>query len=261
MTWRLPGPWLALTTLGLFGAGVAAAHRGEGGVGENDAPGAGPAAVVNPPKNEPPRLDPELATALYRVGLQPENLTAAGVPSTLADDVVIGVKIWLAQNTKALGDADQAFFDAITKRDQLVRLVQSGLASPDEIADCQVAKTDFDTKDLARKALLDVVFDAGTAPIVSEQKTLLSRFRVNQAAWSVPLEYMVLDRPQEEWVQVRQALANERISARYGEDPDPDDQAYLATVRADPAVSTAKVNLDTNLAAVKAAWEQAAAAD
>ena len=256
---------MALVLVGIFGggvtAGIVASPSGEGDRSSDSAPPgpAVPAAVPAPPGNEPPRLDPELATALYRVGLQPENLTASGVASGVTDDVVVGVKTWLGQNTRALGDADQAYFDAITKRDQLVRLVQSGLASPEQIAECQVAKTDFDTKDAARKALLDTVFNAGTAPLLSGQKTQLARLRVNQSAWNVPLEYLVLDRTQEDWVHVRQALANERISARYGEDPDPDDQAYLATVRADPTVSTAKVNLDTNLGAVKAAWEQAAA--
>jgi hypothetical protein len=256
MTWVL---------VALFGGGItatiAAPHVGDTG-DKNDTARAVPAGPAMPPPGGDKKrieLDPELATALYRVGLQPENLTAGGVTVELVDDVVIGVKTWVAQSLADLTQADEAYFLTISNRNRLIRLVRSGLATPEEIVACQQAIADFDAADAARKALLDQVFSAGSAALTQEVIAALARVRVNQAVWNVPLEYLVVDRRQEEWVRVRSALANERISAKYGEAPDADDQTYLATARSDATVAAAKANLDTNLGAVRAAWEQAAA--
>ena len=243
----------------LLAGGVTAtiAARHESGVGDND-----PKPVALPVgDSEPPRLDPELVTALYRVDLRPENLAIASVPASLADDIVLAVKDWLEQQPNALLTADQRYFDAITNRDRLVRLVVSGQASEQEIIDCQLAKAEFDTADLARKATLDSVFNAGALVVSPEANTLLSRVRANEAAWDGPTEYFVVDRSQVDWVHLSDALANERIAFNRNEPPDPDEQAFLSVARADPVYAAAKTSHDTTLAAVKAAWEAAAAED
>jgi hypothetical protein len=72
------------------------------------------------------------------------------------------------------------------------------------------------------------------------------------------LQYLVKARSEADWVALRDALDNERVSLKLGEDPDQASQALLATVRADPAIAAAKTNLDTKLGAVTAAWEAAA---
>jgi hypothetical protein len=206
------------------------------------------------------QLDTGLVTALYRVGLQPSHLTAGGVSANDTTSVVAAVKTWLSNNPSALSDADTRMFNAVTNRDKLVRKVVSGLASEDEVAQCQSAKTEFTNADAARNATLSAAFDAGTAGLTSDQKTLLSRIQVNSLAWELPLELCAVDRTEADWVHVRDALTNERISAKLGVDPDADDQSYLSTVRSDSTVSTAKSNLDTHLGDVQSAWETAAAA-
>jgi hypothetical protein len=206
------------------------------------------------------RLDPELATALYRVGLQPERLAAAGVEAAITDDLVVNVKTWLAEHPADLSQADDALFQATKTRDELVRKVRSGLASPDEIEACSNAAAAYISANAARTAKLEAIFNAGTQMLTSEQAILLNRLQTNAQAWNIPLEYLVLERTQEEWVRTRAALANEKISAKYGEDPDDEDQAHLATVRALNEVVAAKVSLDTNLGTITDAWEEAAAA-
>jgi hypothetical protein len=208
--------------------------------------------------SEPIQLDPVLGPMLIRAGLAPENLAAAGVSSALADDVVIAVETWLGQNASTLSNSDARCFAAVTDRDALVRKVRSGLASGQEVADCPAACSEHDAAIAERTQILDTIRAAGCDVVTVEIENRLARLRVNAAAWNIPPEYLVTDRTQEEWVALRAALANERISAKYGEDPDPADQVLLATVRAEQEVATAKVNLDTNLAAVKAAWEEAA---
>ncbi len=265
---RMRSTWLLVPVLG-GGAALAAVRSGAGDRGDSDAIPV-VAAAAKPAKPEATnktdakqkiRLDPELATALYRVGLQPERLAATGVEAAVTDDVVLNVKSWIAEHPTSLREADDALFEATKARDALIRKVQSGLASRDEVAACQVAKADYDRVAAERAAKLKGVFDAGTRSLAKDQVDLVSRVHTNEAAWNVPLEYLVVDRTQEEWVHLRAALANEKISAKYGEDPDADDQAHLAEVRANQSVATARVNLETKLGEITAVWEAAAAAD
>ena len=67
----------------------------------------------------------------------------------------------------------------------------------------------------------------------------------------------MVDRTEVQWVQLRDYLANERIAEKLGEEPDANAQAALAQIRNNLAVSTAKANLDANLAVVELAWAQA----
>jgi hypothetical protein len=205
------------------------------------------------------QLDQDLVTALYRVGMQPENLAAGGVSANDTTTVVGNVKTWLGQNSTALADADTRMFNAVTNRDKLVRKVVSGLASQDEVAQCQTAKTEFTNATSNRQSVLDACFAAGAASLTSDQATLLSKMRVNQPTWELPLELCVVDRAEADWVHIGDALSNERVSAKEGVDPDPDEQSYLSNVRADTTVSTAKSNLDAHLGDVRTAWETAAA--
>lgn len=57
----------------------------------------------------------------------------------------------------------------------------------------------------------------------------------------MPVEFLLLERPVQEWVALRNALAHERITAEFGE----------------PPVSTAKAEHEANLDAVTAAWRAA----
>jgi len=268
----------ALLLLPVVVGGVAFATvgsgAGEGGASSDAAPpvvaakaaknpGAANAAAPDAeasPERKKIRLDPELATALYRVGLQPERLAAAGVDATITDDLVVSVKSWLAEHPTALSQADEALFQATKTRDRLVRKVRSGLASQEEVAACQAVLADSDAAAAVRSVQLAAIFNAGTQGLALEQINLLARIHANQLAWELPLEYCVVDRTQQEWVDLRDALSNERISAKLGEEADTDLQALLGTVRASNEVAAAKVCLDTTLGAVKTAWEEAAAA-
>lgn len=264
--------WLLLPVV-VGGVAFATVRAATGNPGESDA--APPVAAAKAPRPAHPaaasdaeaaherkkiRLDPELATALYRVGLQPERLAAAGVGAAVTDDLVVNVKVWLAEHPADLSQADEALFQATKTRDELFRKVRSGLASQEEIEACSNAAAAYNSAAAARTAKLQTIFNEGTRVLTSEQAILLNRLQTNTQAWNIPLEYLVLEKTQEEWVRLRAALANEKISAKYGEDPDGDDQAHLATVRALNEVVTAKVNLDTKLGAITDAWEEAAAA-
>src|SRR5262245_52337918 len=70
--------------------------------------------------------------------------------------------------------------------------------------------------------------------------------------WSLTVE-----RSESQWVDLREALANERISAADGVDPDANAHALLTQLRADPTVNAAASNLNANLIAVSASFNTA----
>jgi len=230
--------------------------------GDNDAApaGVGGAKAANAPaKKKPPTLDANLVTALYRAGLQPENLAAAGVSAESTTTIVGNVKTWLSQNASTLASADSRLGSAVPAKESLWRKVQSGLGSQGDVTALDAAVTEFNAALAGQASTVNAMFDAGTASLSSETKATLVLERTSQLAWSLPMTYLVKDRTQADWVALRDALDNERVSAKLGEDPDQAAQALLATVRADSTIATAKTNLDTKLGAVTAAWEAAAA--
>jgi hypothetical protein len=77
------------------------------------------------------------------------------------------------------------------------------------------------------------------------------------AAHELPVEFLVKERSEAEWVAIRKALNNERICAKYGDDPDPAKQAALSTWKSDAAVAAAKSACTTGLASVQDAWNAA----
>jgi len=104
--------------------------------GGNDAApaGVGGAKAANAPaKKKPPTLDANLVTALYRAGLQPEDLAAAGVSAESTTTLVGNVRTWLAQNASTLSNADSRLGSAVPAKESLWRKVQSGLASHDDV--------------------------------------------------------------------------------------------------------------------------------
>ncbi|MEW6743198.1 MAG: hypothetical protein AB1486_10615 [Planctomycetota bacterium] len=201
----------------------------------------------------------DLGTALSRVALCPEELTAAGVSAGAVADVVAGVADYLSAYPTALAQADQDCFSAKNDADRLSRLVQSGLASPSEVTAWQQALADLASAESAGQAVLDGLFACGTAGLTSTQQEILGRLHDNGAAWELPLEFLVIDRSQAEWLRLRAALSNQHIAPKQGEDPDAADQSYLSDCRSDDAVAAAITRLDRNLAGVRAVWEDAVA--
>jgi hypothetical protein len=243
-----PAPWDR-------GSGNDSAPAGVGGVGGAK----NPLAAAKPgEKKKPPTLDANLVTALYRAGLQPENLAAAGVSAESTTTLVGNVKTWLAQNASTLTSADSRLVSAVPAKEVLWRKVQSGLGSHDDVTALDAAVTEYNAALAGQASTVSAMFEAGAASLSSETKAALVLERTSQLAWGLPLQYLVKDRSEADWVALRDALDNERVSLKLGEDPDPTAQALLATVRADPAIAAAKTNLDTKLGAVTAAWEAAA---
>lgn len=206
-------------------------------------------------------VNTDLTTALVRVGLSPESLCAAGVVvSQDVSAVVDAAETYFLAHPTAIATADADYASAKATFDRLERLVKSGLGTQADVTALRQAESALASATSARSNAVDALFNAGIAGLSQARKDLLSRQRTNAASFGVSSarEFLVVSRSQTDWVRLREALANEKISARYEEDPDATDQALLATCRADSSVADARTNLNTKLTSVKDAWLAAA---
>lgn len=191
---------------------------------------------------------------LIRAGLDSESLAAVGVasddiPSTLAE----AVDVWVADPDR-LPDADAAYASARRSVDSLRRLVRSGRGSEQDVADLASAKQDLEDAQDERQAALDAMRAAAAESMSSSKATLLECAYQNRRWDFAPVWLRVKDRSQADWVKLRDALTNEKVADRYGDDPDATLQSFLSSCRSDADAATCKVNYEGSLTAVEAAW-------
>jgi hypothetical protein len=193
---------------------------------------------------------------LIRCGLDAEALAAAGLTSNEVTAVVTAMTTAIGEAPDALVDADAAMASARVAADALTRNVASGLATDQEIANLASAKTTLANAESARATVLNGLFDDATAGLAAGKKATLATIRANRGQ-ELPVEFLAKSRDHTEWHALRQALSNERICAKIGDEPDQSMQSALATWRAEEACAAAKSAFDTNGDAVKTAWDSA----
>lgn len=197
----------------------------------------------------------ELEVSLLRARLGPEALTAAVLSVSNATAVVGDLRTYMTNNPSVLDSADASYASAKQSVDQLRRMIQSGLGTAEDVTAYNVAKVQLSLAKTQRQSVLDDLFTAGTATLSQAQRDTLTAIRGN-SDWDRPTEFLVTNHTEADWVELRDCLANERIAAAEGEDPDAGAQTILTAYRNDASVSSAKANLDANLGVVTAAWEQ-----
>ncbi len=197
-----------------------------------------------------------LDVALTRAGLDPRTLAAAGVSGAQVSALTAAAAAHIAQAPDALRSADQAYAQARVEHDALERKVASGLASSGEIASLASARAALDSARALRVSRLSALYEAGASVLSSEQRTRLSTLRAN-AGKPGPIEFKAVERTEAEWLSLRKALANERISAQCGDQPHAGCQSLLSSARSNASVAAAKSACDTNLAAIQSAWSTA----
>lgn len=197
-----------------------------------------------------------LTGALIRAGLTATALTAAGLSSGLATGVVNDVDAYMTNNPGVLSAADAAYASVRAEHDRLQRLVQSGVYAEGDLASYATAANSLSAAHAQRQTVLNNIWAAGTADLSETQAEILAKIRAN-SGWEVPIEFQTIDRTEAQWVALREALANERISAERSESADADAQTLLTQARSVSTVSTALASLSANLASIEATWNGA----
>lgn len=194
--------------------------------------------------------------ALLRAGVSPKALAAVGAPTQGLFGLVEAAQTHFTTNAATLTAADAGYATAKRESDRLRRLIESGKGTQEDVADYQTQSAALAAATAQQDSALNALFEATTAALTSEQRASLRRIHAART-WGLPTEFLVVERSQQAWVELRSALANERFAAKYHETSDPAAQAVLASARSDAAVAAAATGIETNLAYVTASWTSA----
>lgn len=200
-----------------------------------------------------------LADALQRSNLGPEEFAAAGFDVEQVENALSDTWTYLVQHEFDLSNADDNLRSAAENYQRLKRLVHTRQATEQEETEFEQAETAYENALAARQAALDAIFSAGIADVAqSPEAQLISTIRANHK-WRTPWEFLVIDREERSWVDLREALAAERIAIANNEEVDPGAAALLAQERQNPTVAAAITSLSENLDEITQAWNEAVA--
>ena len=203
-----------------------------------------------------PVVEGELETTLIRLSLDPEPLAAAGLSTGEVGELVADVAATDAFQNGDLAEADAAYADARRDADALGRLVKSGQASAQEVTDYQTALSTLATAESSRASVLDGLFTAGIADLSQGKKDLLATIRSNRS-WRLLTHFLVIERSEAQWLELRAALDHERVCDEMGDTMDAGIVTLLANARAQTDVANAKSALDSSLSTIQSAWDAA----
>ena len=198
---------------------------------------------------------------LTRAGLDPAALAASGVAPGGVSAVLQAAADELNAHPGTLPTADASYAAARIESDRLRTQIQSGQASQEEIGSYQTQMANLSSATSARASALDAVFAAATASLTAPQRAALTQIRANRAvdhSRDFPIEFLVIERTEAQWVALRDALANEKLAIKYPDLLSEAAQSSLATWRSEPSVAAARTSFVANLTAVTASWNTAA---
>jgi hypothetical protein len=202
-------------------------------------------------------LPTDFQSKLIMASLDPRSLAAAGVAQQSVLSTLQAAADRMNAAPSALEISETSGAAARVAADALARKIQSGKASQEEIASYPAAKTAFESAVAARQSVLDGYFSDAIASLSVNQRVALANIRENKS-WELPVEYLVVNRSEADWIALRDALANERIAVDLPETLSESAQALLTTVRADQTVAAARTNIQSALPAITSAWNTAA---
>ncbi|MGE0367175.1 MAG: hypothetical protein AB7Q00_15715 [Phycisphaerales bacterium] len=202
--------------------------------------------MPRPEETPPIGLATTVQAAAIRVGLGPEALVAAGVNGGALDQLFTNLAEHMLEHQAELGNADRAVDTA--------RAATKAAQGAEAIAQAEAA---LESAIAARSTVLEAVRVAATANLAEGQRAAILTIRGNRSR-GVPPEYAVTSRTPQEWVRLRNALADERIAQAKGEDVADSVQTLLSSVRAESAIAAARTNVANAGQNVRTTWTNAA---
>ena len=205
------------------------------------------------PPPPPPHVDNITAlVTLRRAGVSPEFLAAIGVTGQGATTIRGRVDATVADQGANLQAADAALVSARQTLAALqTQLHTTANVDPAALAAAQAAVTSAIAS--RQSALQAVQSELLAQDLTADQLATLAALARNNAHHKLPIQYLVVDRSDAQWIDLRDALAAIAIAARDGTTPNDHATQTAAAADADPAVAAAAANLASLLAAVDAA--------
>jgi hypothetical protein len=197
-----------------------------------------------------------LAAALVQTGLDPTSLAAAGVDANATTALVARAREHLNSNQGSFEAAQEGLRLAEAQVQALEHLAQTGAATREQASALPSAYGSRASAAATHASALSAFKAAATAGLTGQQRAALDQLWANRS-WEVPAKYRLVDRTTEQWITLRDAVSHVRIAERRSETADPTLRQVVLDADANEAVAAAASSMTSNLAAVRAAWQQA----
>lgn len=198
----------------------------------------------------------EVAATLGRLGLTPNTLAAAGLTSEQVSVFTAAAAGHVRDNITNYRVAKESEAQAKNQADRLERRIRSGRGTAEDVTALAAARASASTARSQQQAVLDAALAEGAQEVTGPVMAKVNVFRIHKLAWDVPERYLGDERSESQWIELRDALANETIALRHNQEPDPTAQQVLQAARATVNSVAAVSNLQ-NLAELTAAWRTA----
>lgn len=188
------------------------------------------------------------------LGLSPDALAAAGLNAGQAAQINANLQEHFDGEGAGLQRVIDTWGAAHRDADMARRAVQSGKGTVDDLT----AKNATLATTLSNKtSAINAAFAAALGQTDNAIIEKLARIKANRPM-NVPVQYLLTDRTEEEWRQLRDALSHkkQRDADTPPRESDPDAVAIISNANAEPATVAAAAGVASNLAGILAAMTQ-----
>ncbi|MBX3322246.1 MAG: hypothetical protein KF757_04575 [Phycisphaeraceae bacterium] len=200
----------------------------------------------------------DLGVLLHRLGLEPENLAAAGVQPNQVATLMQEAGEALAEVHDELLLAQVEFAAARRQIAALERALRSGTAPEGAASALSQARTSAAALESQIAAAHAGIFSAATSHLSSPVVNSIQRI-TSARRWGLPVQYSAAERSESAWVALRDALSQVRACAQRELEPDSACTNLIASENSRTEVAQAAAFLNAHLDGVKAAFHTALA--
>ncbi|MFO0835765.1 MAG: hypothetical protein U0638_12400 [Phycisphaerales bacterium] len=196
-----------------------------------------------------------LREALSMASLSPAALAASGLSTQQTADLIDRARSHMNEGSTNYEQVFSTHRAATLQVRTLQQKVQAGTGTAEDTSALASAQSALTSATSAREAAVATFMDATLDGLSESALASLTQLRANRSI-DLPMQYLIVDRSEGDWLKLRDSLAIEREAAAKGESVDSATSEFLTGVNTDPAVIAAKTGL-THLAEVEAAWNAA----
>lgn len=223
-------------------AGVLSANNGTTKRGTDSIDGVSTLDAATPPR--------DLDRLIRSAGITPEGFAAAGFTSNQCD-LLFNVALAHSFGNDRLGQFEVATRNLNIASDNAAMQPDRRRSAPDG--------SQVPTAAQARAALDELrsqVFNAITATLPADRVLVARRIAENQRHWDLPVQYLAVDRTDEQRAALRSALNTMALAAKRNQPVNQASAAIIAAEDRDPAVQAAAANLASGLALIRENWDR-----
>lgn len=202
----------------------------------------------------PPVTPLETIGHLARTGVDAEMLAAAGLTAAQTNAMLEDAEADLFDRRVPLMSLRAEHAEAARSAEELKRSIQAGTAGDEAPAQYRALVTSRDQLQADFESQQRSLLVSAFVDLTSEQRAALETLRANRER-SAPMEYRVVERSEEDWIALRDALANLRIASGRGRSPDSACQTLVNLCDAEAEVAAARSALQLRHAEVIDAME------